>query len=69
MTFLVRELDKTIFKLLSSTDLPLTATAPVDLLNDPVSKRLVALDNSSVNSCKECEHVLDPVNLLWVNKG
>lgn len=32
---------------LSSTDLPLTAAAPVDLLNDPVSKKVVVLDNSS----------------------
>lgn len=35
---------------LSLTDLPLTTTALVDLLNDPVSKRLVVLDNSSVSS-------------------
>lgn len=45
---------------LSSTDLPLTAASPVDLLNDPVSKRSVVLDNSSMNSRKTARACVGP---------
>lgn len=45
---------------LSSTDLPLTGAAPVDLLSDPVSKRFVAPDNSSVDSWKTVRACVGP---------
>ena len=45
---------------LSSTDLPLTGAAPVNLLSDPVSKRFVAPDNSSVDSWKTVRACVGP---------